>query len=92
MTPEEQTTFIKAAQMGVACGLSHRYEWYVNAQRAIGHGAYSEIIPALDALLRAFLAFEKGTGCCPEESEELSQLTDDGFSELVINFYAQARK
>ncbi len=92
MTPEQQNYFIKAAQFGIACGLQHRYEWFVNANRALIHGDYSHIEQESKNILDAFIAFERGTCGCPEDEQFLKNLTDTDFIKLVNDFYANARR
>jgi hypothetical protein len=87
MTPEQMDTFVKAAQLGVALGLDHRYEWYVNACRCLIHGVYTEIPRLQAAIDAAFLAFEKGTASDPMEEEELERLDMEGFNERIRVWY-----
>lgn len=92
MTPEQEHIFCQAAQMGIACGLAHWYEWYINADRALMHGPYTEIEEKSHALLNAFIAFEKETAGCFEEAEELKQLTHRKYIERVNEHYRKARE
>lgn len=87
MTVEQMKIFISAAQMGIACGLTHRYEWLTNADRALEHGPYDQISSHCDKLWDAFLAFEKGTAGCEEEEQSLDALTVKGLSDMVRSYY-----
>jgi hypothetical protein len=90
MTPEQEHVFCRAASLGVALGLNHRYEWFINAQRALMHGSYDEIPNRRKELDDAFLAFERSTASCPEEEVELQKLTITAYSHKVADYYAQA--
>ena len=87
MTPEQAKVFVGVAQAGIACGLSHRYEWFYNGLRMIQHGPYTEIPERTKDIVEAFIAFEKGTASCPEEDEELAKLDYDGYIVLTNEFY-----
>lgn len=91
MTPDEKDVFIAAASMGVACGLEHRYEWFVNAVRALQHGRYDEINPKREGLERAFVAFEKTTAGGQHEEQELQSLNIGDFYMRVEKFYMKGR-
>lgn len=91
MTDAQREVFCNAAQMGIACGLEHRYEWYTNAIRSLAHGAYSEIPSRAQALDEAFVAFEKGTGSCPEETDGLFCLDAKGYRHMVNNWYDRVK-
>lgn len=91
MTPEQKDLFIAAASMGVACGLEHRYEWFVNAVRALQHGPYNEINPKRTELEQAFVAFEKTTASCEPEEQELQSLNIGDFYMRVEKFYMKGR-
>jgi hypothetical protein len=87
MTPEQAALFCSIAQLGIALGLSHRYEWLTNYLRMLGHGLYSEIPQRSQEAWEAALAFEKGLDSCPEEALELKQLTIEGLSARIGDFY-----
>lgn len=91
MNDEQRKLFIGAASMGVACGLTHRYEWYINAIRALGHGPYVDIADGAQKLREAFHAFEQTTASCPEEDAELKAMTLDDFDKKVDAYYRAAR-
>ncbi len=76
MNDKQKDIFIKAAQLGVACGLSSPVEWVVNADRSPFDWS--------DGLLDAFVEFYRGTASCPEEEEWLSELTVDNFNERIV--------
>lgn len=84
--------FLKAAALGLCCGLSHRYEWYCNASRALCIGPYSEISENETILLEAFTEFEKKLCSCPEEEEEYEKLDCRAFLNRVEAWYAEERK
>lgn len=87
MNDEQRRIFCDAASMGVACGLEHRYEWYINAIRALGHGPYVDIADGAERLRDAFFAFEKTTAGSPEEQEVLDNLTQEQFDERINAHY-----
>ena len=87
MRLQQTHTFCDAAALGIACGLNHRYEWFVNAQRALAHGSHANILKHFQRLYEAFIAFEKKTACCPEEQAELDKLDEEGYDKLVHRWY-----
>lgn len=91
MTPEQEHIFCRAAALGVACGLEHRYEWMINAIRALAHGPYTEIPDRMKDLYESFLSFEKSTASCPEEELELEILTVDGLVTKVNDWYERPK-
>lgn len=90
MTPEQEHTFCQAAALGICLGLPHRYEWYVNADRALIHGPYTDIKKNAAKLAQAFMAFERRLATCDEEQAELDRMTYDDYVRKVNNFYEQA--
>lgn len=91
LTAAEALTFCRAASLGLSLGLNHRYEWYVNAQRALSHGSYKEIPKQERKLSEAFLAFEKTLISCSEEEAEAEALDLDGFILKLNNWYSGSR-
>lgn len=89
MTPEQQNTFIGAARRGVALGLNHRFEWYVNALRMLHHGPYSEIDSQATKIQEAFVAFERGTASCQEEEQEYADMDIAAYAKRVGDWYSQ---
>lgn len=67
MTPEQLKLFVGAAQMGMACGLTHPWEWFSHALRT------SHILPHDDQkkfaqdTTDAFVAFWNGCGSHPDD-------------------------
>lgn len=92
MTSEQEHEFCSAAGLGIACGLNHRYEWYVNATRALMRGPYIEMPTRQTAILRSFVAFEKTIASCPEEQTELDSLDAKAFTTRVNEWYRQSAK
>jgi hypothetical protein len=90
MTPEQALEFCSWAQMGIALGLTHRYEWFVGALRCLGHLDYSTMEESRAKIESAFVEFERNTCSCPEEEEELDNLTVDGYYERVNSYYDRA--
>lgn len=91
MTPEQEHTFCKAAAMGVACGLTHRYEWLMNAMRAGHHIHYENFDGYETALYESFLAFEKSTAGDPAEAEILNALDRATFQTAINAWYAKGK-
>lgn len=88
MTAEQSERFTGIAQMGVACGLDHPYEWLQNYLLHMPNLApYAEVSRLSQEALEAFLAFFKGCASCPEEEAELEQLTADGLLERMGKWY-----
>lgn len=92
MTAEQCQIFCGAAAAGIAMGLDHRYEWFVNVNRMLMHGPYDEVLPQEAKILDAFLAFEKCTAGCPEEEKFFAKATSLDYSDRVNQWYAEQRK
>lgn len=82
MTPEQEHTFVKVAQAGVACGLSHPYEWWENH---VVHMA--DITGDYDKVLDAFIAFFRGTESMPDDP--IANLTREEFITHVYQWYGR---
>ena len=90
MTPEQKDAFISIAQMGVACGLDHPYEWLVNYEmHAPQLMAYTDVDKNLRIARRAFLEFFHGCGSCPDDPMET--WTIDGMLDSIDEFYRRRK-
>lgn len=88
MTPEQEHTFRVAASSGIACGLTHRYEWLMNELKFLVNFVHESAISFEEhRLITAFLEFEKTTASCGEEFDELAGLTTETFMQKVHNWY-----
>jgi hypothetical protein len=90
MTPEQDRLVIEAAQLGLACGLTHPEEWYVNATShapSYMHYAEAEVYESL--LREAFVAFLQGTASCP--GDPMETLTVQNFEGYITDWYASMR-
>lgn len=93
MTDEQEHTFVAIAQMGVACGLDHRYEWLSNYLfHVINTIPYYERDDARERAISAFAQFERETASCPEEDRELGSMTDEQYIERVDAWYKRQRE
>lgn len=71
MTSKQKDIFISIAQMGVACGLDHPYEWLMNYDlHAPQLMSYTDVNKNMNRAYDAFLAFFKGCGSYPEDPME----------------------
>lgn len=90
MTPEQKVTFITIAQMGMACGLTHPFEWLLNYTRSVDQFTPYEKVPqAIESAEEAFIAFLRNTGAGPDDPAE--SLDREGLSDLVTDYYDRAR-
>lgn len=93
MKLEQAHLFCRAAAMGIACGLSHRYEWFTNYLRSLQHTeVYADIPIKEQRAYEAFIAFEKMTASCPEEQVELDRLGKQGYCTLVNQWYNNSQR
>ena len=76
MTDDQKTVFIQAAQMGMACGLEHPWEWFYNAQRALLIAPWDTLSMGQARLNDAFLAFWHGCGAFPDDPCETATIED----------------
>jgi hypothetical protein len=87
MTDKEKSQFIELAQMGVACGLYHPIEWYINLKRCL-----TDFLPKekqeekQKELKNTMISFYKSTSCADDDNIE--NLDEDGFDDLVDNYYS----
>lgn len=80
----------EAIQLGLACGLQHPYEWYVNYLRAIPQFTpQPDVLPATLAFTVAFAKFLAGAASGPGDQWE--NLNADGLIKLVDEWYAEHR-
>jgi hypothetical protein len=89
MTPDQKDLFIQAAQLGLACGLEHPFEWYANAERAMGM-EYSKVDQYVADLQAAFVTFYRDTGSAPNDPVE--SWTEKDFIQAVNGFYEKPSK
>ncbi len=86
MTSEQKNIFISCAQMGIACGLFHPYEWLMN------YDLHMRALTPIDSekVYGAFLEFFHGCGSCPEDPIET--WTTDGMLDAIDEFYKRRLK
>ena len=89
MTPDQMKIFIGAAQMGMACGLEHPWEWLANAERALVHGPWADLGKNTIALHEAFLAWWHGCGSHPGDYCETA--TVEQMIEEINRWYQRGR-
>ncbi len=88
MTEKQKALFIWVAQMGVACGLYHPYEWYANYELHFSQLVpYSEAESSLSEIQEAFCAFFRNSFSCPEDSYE--NWTVDDMIKDINDFYSR---
>ena len=89
MTPEQMQAFVEAAQVGMACGLDHPLEWYVNVTSGMWISAmpYDKVPAYVERMTDAFLAFYRGTDSCP--GDPVKNLTVQGLQDMIQRHYAQ---
>ena len=91
MTPEQMQAFVEAAQVGMALGLEHPLEWYVNVTSGMWISAmpYDKVPAYVERMTDAFVAFYRGTASCPEDPVE--NLTLEGLQDLIHRHYARSQ-
>ena len=89
MTPEQMQAFVEAAQVGMALGLDHPLEWYVNVTSGMWISAmpYDKVPAYVERMTDAFLAFYRGTDC--QANDPVKNLTAKGLQDMVQRHYAQ---
>lgn len=91
MTTEEMERFIKCAQLGIACGLWHPYEWLVNDNRTLLQShPYGNFRQEESKLVGSFLAFFHGCKCHPDD--EIGELTASGLSDRINKYYHREKE
>jgi hypothetical protein len=73
MTNKQKDIFINIAQIGMACGLTHPYEWLENWDFHLSH---IDLQWSADAVYKSFLAFFKGTASFPEDPVKTWKIID----------------
>jgi hypothetical protein len=90
VTPEQKELFIWIAQMGIACGLEHPFEWYFNYVRHLPQlVAYPDMPKVETEAMEAFTAFYKDTASHPDDP--VKDLTCNGFIDMVNEWYSKGR-
>jgi len=88
MTPDEQEYFISAAQMGMACGLTHPWEWLVHSMRC--DWLSYDVRPSIEQrYIDAFVAF--WNGCDSHPDDPCKTATAKELFEEIDNWYARRK-
>jgi hypothetical protein len=91
MTSEQKDTFISIAQMGVACGLDHPYEWLMNYDlHAPQLMSYADVNKNMSKAYDAFLSFFHECGCGP--GDPMETWTQEEMIDAINKFYKTERK
>ena len=86
MTVEQMERFVWVAQMGVACGLDHPYEWFRNYElHFLPTIPYEETLVEYRKTLEAFVAFFRGTDAEPDDP--VRNLTNEQFLDRMTDYY-----
>lgn len=88
MTQEQRDLFMDAAETGWTCGLTHPYEWFLQATRCIAMD-YRKIPEYVEKVTDAFHAFERANQGPVPVGEEL---TREQFIERVNRWFETGRK
>jgi hypothetical protein len=88
MNEEEMKYFIGAAQMGMACGLSHPWEWLANALR-VDWMPFDQRPSFEDKTVNAFVKFWNGCGSHPNDPCETAE-TNELLGE-INRWYAETK-
>jgi hypothetical protein len=89
MTSDQKDIFIQVAQVGMACGLTHPWEWFANAMR-MDFLPFAQRPDIEERVLQAFVAFWCGCGSGPGDPCENATVED--LIKEVNRYYAQAGK
>ena len=87
MTPEQKDLIVKMFQMGMACGLDHPFEFFMNYLRSLDHMDYKKIPELEKNAYEAMLEFMKGCGGCPEEDDFYNTLDIVKFNDYISKWY-----
>lgn len=90
MTPEQKDIFVSIAQMGVACGLDHPYEWLMNYDMHAGQlMSYKDVNDNMNKAYGAFVAFFNGCGSGPDDPMETWD--QDQMIDAINEFYRRRK-
>lgn len=89
MSQNQMETFVQMAQLGVAMGLMHPFEWLYNATRVTGFMSYEQQPAANDKIVDAFLAFWHGTDSQP--NDPCTTITAEELFVMINEWYARGR-
>lgn len=93
MTEKQKDIIIEIFQTGMACGLNHPYEFFVNYIRSfMNFLPYDDIPKAEQDAYDAFIEFMKGTAGHPDEEEWLKTLDADKLNKRINSWYDWAKK
>ena len=89
MTENQKAIFIQVAQMGMACSLTHPWEWLANALRQdwLPFDKRQEIE---ESYIQSFIEFWRGCGSCPEDP--CQQATAETLMAEVNRYYNQRKE
>ena len=87
MTPEQKDTLIEMFQMGMACGLDHPFEFFMNYLRSLDHVDYKKIPKLEKEAYEAMIEFMKNSGGCPEETDFYNSLTVVTLNDYISKWY-----
>jgi len=86
-------TWWSISAMGMACGLTHPYEWLINYVRSYLHIIpYHKIREVERQANEAALAFFTASSSCPEETKEWEEGGIDYMYMVIDAFYAEGSK
>ena len=86
MTQDQKNLFVAIAQMGIICGLTHPFEWYVNYMRSL-QIIYTDVkLPQKQKeATECFLEFYKETKC--SEDDPVINWTEQDLDNAICQFY-----
>ena len=88
MTDKQRKDFIGIAQMGIACGLEHPYEWLGNyLSHASMFEKYEDLPRRYNEVKEAFVEFFKKCGSHPYDQVHNEDLTAEKLLDEIGHYY-----
>ena len=92
MTPEQKDILLGMFQMGMAVGLNHPFEFFMNYLRTLGHLDYKKVPEMEEKAYDAMLEFMKNCAGNEEEQDFYNTLTVVKLNELIDRWYKHSNK
>lgn len=92
MTPEQKDTLVGMFQIGMACGLNHPFEFFMNYLRTLDHFDYKKVPELERKAYEAMLEFMKGCAGCEEEQEFYNNLDVVSLNKYIDGWYRGYQK
>lgn len=89
MTPEQNSLFVFIMSSGIACGVDHPIECYMNYMGSMGMFPYDDIPRLTKEAEETMVAFYRN--CAGGPDDPVGTLTKDGLVDMINLYYKEAK-